>query len=204
MKLGVISASNASRAVSKKGTETRNTYLCELVAEVCAGVIEEMNFKQTDWGKQNEDAARSSFEFSTGQKMVPLTFFFKDSSFRVGCSPDGIILDTSKPSEIKCPWDSTNYVKFLVNGVVKPEWVWQTQMIMWIMKADEMDVTMFDPRMKAKPIHTVTMKRDPDKQVQLNDTIPELIMDMDAMLKEVGVEFGEQWVRLAQKQIGAA
>jgi hypothetical protein len=32
MKLGVISASNASRAVAKKGTATRHTYLCELVA----------------------------------------------------------------------------------------------------------------------------------------------------------------------------
>lgn len=200
MKLGVISASNASRAVSKKGTDTRNTYLCELVAEVCTGVIEELNFKQTQWGHDNEDAARSSYEFSTGQKMMPLAFAFKDNSFRVGCSPDGVILNPFKPSEIKCPWDSTNYVKFLINGVQKPEWIWQNQFALWIFEADEMDVTQFDPRMKSRPIHTLQVKRDPNKQTQLSETIPELILDMDVMLKEVGVEFGEQWTRIAQKK----
>lgn len=200
MKLGVVSMSNASRAVAKKGSETRNTYLCELVAEVCTGVIEELSFKQMEWGKQHEDAARSSYEFSTGQKMIPMTFFFKDSTFRIGCSPDGVVLVANKPSEIKCPWDSTNYIKFLVNGIVKPEWVWQTQGIMWVMDAEEMDVTQFDPRMKAKPIHTMTVKKDPEYQKKLDDAIPELILDMDNMLREVGVEFGEQWVRLAEKR----
>lgn len=118
-KLGVISASNAYRAVAGKDTDTRQTYLYELVADVCTGVIEELSFKQTDWGKQHEDMARSSYEFATAQHMRPLTFVFKDNSFRVGCSPDGVILQTMKPSEIKCPWDSANYVKFLIDGVQK-------------------------------------------------------------------------------------
>lgn len=199
MRLGVISASNASRAVSKKGSDTRNTYLCELVADVCTGVIEELNFKQTNWGKENEDAARSAFEFSTGQRMIPVTFVFKNTKFRIGCSPDGVIVPDEKPSEIKAPWDSTNYVNFLLNGVQKPEWKWQNQFTMWVMDADEMDVTHFDPRMKAKPIHTITVKKDNDMRKKLEDSIPELILDMDDMLKKVGVKFGEQWTRLAQK-----
>lgn len=199
MKLGVASASNAYRAVAKKGSDTRNTYLYELVAEVCTGVIEELDFKQTKWGKEHEDAARSSYEFSTGQKMTPLVFVFKDKSFRVGCSPDGVILSASKPAEIKCPWDSTNYVKWLISGEQKREWKWQNQMTLWVMGADEMDVTHFDPRMKASPIHTILVKRDPDMQKRLTDSMPELIHDMDKMLKEIGVEFGEQWTRLAQK-----
>lgn len=199
IKLGVISASNASRAVAKKGTETRNTYLCELVSEVCTGVIEELNFKQTEWGKSHEDAARSSYEFSTSQHMTRLGFVFKDISFRTGCSADGIIAALNKPSEIKCPWDSANYVKFLTQGTQKPEWVWQNEMTMWVMGADEMDVTHFDPRMKARPIHTLTISRDPEKQKKLDDDIPELIHDMDKMLKEIGVEFGEQWFRLSSK-----
>lgn len=199
MKLGVISASNAHKAVAKKGTETRNTYLCELVAEVCTGVIEELNFKETEWGKQHEDAARSSYEFSTGQHMTPLTFVFRDGTFRTGCSPDGVILGTLKPSEIKCPWDSTNYVKFLMDGTQKSQWNWQNQMTMWVMDASEMDVTQFDPRMKIRPIHTLIVERDKEDQKKLDDMIPELIFDMDKMLKEIGVEFGEQWKRIAQK-----
>lgn len=200
LKLGVISMSNASRAVAKKGTETRNTYLCELVAEVCTGVIEELSFKQMEWGKQHEDAARTSYEFSTGQHMAPLTFVFKDSTFRVGCSPDGVILQSIKPSEIKCPWDSANYIKFLLDGVQKPEWKWQNQGTLWVMDADEMDVTQYDPRMKAKPIHTLIVSKDSEMQKKLDDSIPELILDMDKMLKEIGVEFGEQWIRLGEKK----
>lgn len=198
MKLGVISASNASRAVAKKESDTRHTYLCELVAEICTGVIEEVSFKQMEWGKSHEDAARSSFEFSTGQEMIPLNFVFKDNKFRAGCSPDGVILPI-KPAEIKCPWDSANYIKFLIDGIQKPDWVWQNQMTMWVMGAREMDVTQFDPRMKTKPIHTIIVSKDPEKQKKLDDAIPELIFDMDKMLKEIGVEFGDQWHRISQK-----
>lgn len=205
MKLGVISASNASRAVAKKDSETRKTYLCELVAEVCTGVIEELSFKQMEWGKEHEDAARSSYEFATGQKMTPITFVFKDETFRTGCSPDGAIIDALKPSEIKCPWDSANYIKFLLDGIQKPEWKWQNQFTLWVMNAGEMDVTQFDPRMKAKPIHSVVVTRDSEMQKKLDDMIPELIFDMDKMLATIGVKFGDQWLRLAkdQKRLGA-
>lgn len=200
MKLGVISASNASKAVADKKSATRHTYLCELVAEVCTGVIEELNFKQMEWGKQHEDAARSSYEFSTGHRMVPLAFVFKDGTFRVGCSPDGVVLAASKPSEIKCPWDSANYVKFFLDGDQKPEWKWQNEMTMWVMDTKVMDVTHYDPRMKTNPIHTIEVKSNPEMRKKLEDQIPELILDMDKMLKELGVKFGEQWIRIAEKK----
>lgn len=203
MKLGVPSASNASRGVSKKGTATRNTYLCQLVAQVCTGVIEEMNFKQMEWGRQHEDAARSSYEFANSVKISPLSFVFKDDTFRVGCSPDGIISPT-KGCEIKCPWDSTNYVKFLLGDEVKSEWEWQNQFTLWVMGADEWDMTQFDPRMKTRPLHTVTVKRDADKQKKLDDDIPELLLDMDKMLSQLGVKFGDHWLGLAKKQESVA
>lgn len=205
MKLGVISASNASRAVAKKGTATRHTYLCELVAEVCTGVVEELNFKQTEWGINHEDSARSSYEFGAGVKFTPLTFVFKNDSFRVGCSTDGLVTlagakAPTKPCEIKCPWDSANYIKFLVGEEVKPEWEWQNDFGMWVLEAGEIDVAQYDPRMKAKPLHIVTVPRNPERQKRLNETIPELIHDMDKMLKQIGMEFGSHWSRLAKEQ----
>ncbi len=201
MKLGVISASNASRAVSKKGTATRNTFLCELVAEVCTSVIEEQSFKQMEWGKQHEAAARSSYEFANAVKMTPLSFVFKDETFRAGCSPDGIVSAT-KGAEIKCPWDTANYVKFLVGDEVKAEWEWQNEFTMWVMGAGEWDVVQFDPRMKTKPLHGITVPRNPERQKRLDDEIPELIFDMDKILAQIGVKFGQQWERLATKDHG--
>jgi hypothetical protein len=102
----------------------------------------------------------------------------------------------AKGCEIKCPWDSTNYIKFVLGEEIKPEWEWQNQFAMWVMDAHEWDVTQYDPRMKTKPLHTITALRDPEKQKRLEGEIPELIHDMDKMLKEIGVNFGEQWTRL--------
>lgn len=192
LKLGVISGSCASQLVAKKGTETRLTYLADLVAQVCTGVIEEQSFKQMEWGKQNEDAARSTYEFSTGKVLTQVPFVFKDDSFREGCSPDSLV-ENERGLEIKCPWDTANYIKFFVSEKIKPEWDWQNQFNLRVTGADEWDFVQYDPRMKSKPMKILTVKKDPEKQKILDDAVPAFIEDMDKMLKEIGVNFGDQW-----------
>jgi putative phage-type endonuclease len=198
MKMGVLSGSNASKIVAKKDSETRLTYMCDLVAEICTGVMEEMNFKQLEWGKQNEDAARSYYEFATNNKINQVSFVFRDDTFREGCSPDGL-LDTPKGVEIKCPWDSANYVKFLTADKIKTEWQWQNQFNMRVLGADHWDFVQFDPRMTALPLNYKTVERDEKMQATLADAVPQFIFDMDEMLKSIGVEFGVQWTRIAQQ-----
>ena len=39
LKLGVLSASNANKIVAKVGTQTRATYMSELIAQVVTGVM---------------------------------------------------------------------------------------------------------------------------------------------------------------------
>lgn len=195
-KLGVISASNASKVVAKADSDTRNTYLCELVAQVATGLMEEINSKYIDWGNQHEDAARSSYEFATGNLITQVPFVFKDDSFREGCSPDGIVTDT-KGVEIKCPFNSVHYVKFLLGDEIKSEYQWQCQYTLRVMGADEWDFVQYDPRMKKNPLKILTVKRDAEKQAKFDELVPKFIKDMDKMLAEVGIEFGEQWRRLA-------
>jgi Enterobacteriaceae phage exonuclease len=195
LKLGVISASNASKLVAKKDSETRNTYMCELVAQVCTGTIEELNFKQLEWGKFHEDAARSTYEFATDNHMSQVCFVFKDETFRSGSSPDGII-NSQKGAEIKCPWDSTNYIKFFVSDRIKTEWSWQNQFNMWITGATEWDFVQYDPRMKKSPIKILTIERDEKAQATLEDAVPQFISDMDKMLDQIGIKFGDQWMRI--------
>lgn len=202
LKLGVVSMSNISKAVAGKKTDTRSTYMMYLIAQICCGVIEEQDFKQMEWGRQHEDAARAMREFASGKKITPVSFVFRDDTFRVGCSPDGVTID--EPEEFKCPWNSANYVKFLLEEKQKPEWVWQNQGTLWVMKADVMNTTHYDPRMKVKPIHTVRVEKDPDYQTQLDETIPEFIEDMDKLLAQLGVTFGDQWTRLAKAQEAVA
>jgi hypothetical protein len=141
-RLGVVTASNASKAVSGAKTDTRLNYLCGLIADVATGVIEEeVNFKQMAWGKEHEDAARSAREFATGIKFT-----------------------------------------------------------LWALESDIMYVTQFDPRMKVRPLHTIEIEKIPKYQAQLDETIPQLILDMDAGLKEIGIEFGDHWLRIAAKE----
>ncbi len=199
MKLGVVSASNASKAVAKIDSETRFTYMAGLIAQVCTGVCEEINGRALDWGNQNEDASRSYYEFAGGHKITQVPFVFMDDSFRIGCSPDGLVTD-KKGVEIKCPFDSANYIKFLLEDSIKPEWKWQYQFCLWVLDAEQWDFSQFDPRMKIKPMKTITVERDEKMQATLRDAVPQFLHDMDAGLKEIGIEFGTQWLRLKEAE----
>lgn len=196
VKLGVISASNVSKAVAKKDSETRNTYMSELVAQVCTGDQEEINSKYLEWGNTYEAAARSCYEFSTGDEIDQVPFVFKDGLFREGCSPDGLLRKSGKPVEIKCPFNATNYIKFLVDDTIKPEYKWQYQFALRVLEADEMDFVQYHPNMKIQPQKILTVKRDTEMQAKMDDLIPEFISDMDKMLSKVGIKFGDQWKRI--------
>ncbi|NJO55741.1 MAG: YqaJ viral recombinase family protein [Rhodospirillales bacterium] len=201
LKLGVISASNAHRAVAKIDSETRATYMAELVAQVCTGVIEEINAKQLSWGKEHEPAARKFYEFDRGVTLEQVTFVFKDNSFRAGCSPDGVL--PNKGAELKCPYDSTNFIKFLVAERIKPEWRWQNQFTMWCCDAEEWDFAQYDPRMKKSLMKTLNIQKDPEAFKVFDDMIPKFVEDMDKMLARAGFTFGEQWTRLAETKASA-
>jgi hypothetical protein len=204
LKLGVVSASNASKAVAKKGTDTRNTYMAELVAQVGTGLLgEELSSKYVEWGHAHEDAARSSYEFAQDAQIIELPFVFKDDAHRVGCSPDGLVEIHDKIDrgcEIKSPFNSVHYVKFLTEDKLKSEYDWQIQFSMWVLKADIWDAVQYDPRMKSKPLHIVTIKRDEEKMKAFDDLIPAFIHDMDEMLKRAGLAWGDQWKRLSAAQ----
>lgn len=197
LKLGVISASCAKDVVAKKGTETRANYLAELVAQVATGQMEEISSKHLDWGNQHEDGARGAYEFSEGVEVTQLPFAFKDDSFRIGCSPDGVA-SNGKAVEIKCPSNSANYVRFLVEKKIKPEYQWQYNFQLWVLDAEKMDFVQYDPRMNAKPVAILEVTRDEEKIKALEDLVPEFILEMDSMLKEIGIPFGSHWKSLAQ------
>lgn len=192
LKLGVISASNASKVVAKRDSDTRFTYMSELVAQVCTGISEEVNGKALDWGNQQEDAARSCYEFSTGLTMTQLPFVFRDALFREGCSPDGIVT-SKKGVEIKCPFNTAHFIKFFADDYIKPEYVWQYQYTLRVLGADEWDFVQYDPRMKKNPMKILTVQRDDAKQKVFDDMVPMFIEDMNNMLQKIGISFGDQW-----------
>ena len=198
-RLGVITSSEVYKAVAKPGTETRNTYLCQLVAEVATGVVEEINSKYLDWGKMNEQSARSAYEFANDCEIETVNFIFKDDSFREGSSLDGFVKGQRRTVEIKCPYNPTNYIKFFIDDKIKSEYVWQYQHQLRVTGLDSVDFTQYDPRMITSPIKSITIERDQEMQQKFDELIPVFISDMDKALAKLGVSFGDQWVRIAQK-----
>lgn len=199
-RLGVITASEVHKAVAKLGTETRNTYMCQLVSEVATGFVEEINSKYLDWGKMHEAAARASYEFQNDCEIENVGFIFKDDTFREGASLDGFIKGLNKIIEIKCPYNPTNYIKFVVEDKIKAEYMWQYQFQMRVTGADVADFAQFDPRMNVTPFKAITVERDPEYQKKFDEMIPQFISDMDTMLEMVGISFGQQWSRLAVQE----
>jgi len=191
VKLGVLSASNASKIVAKKDSETRLTYMSELVAQVCTGQQEELNNKYVEWGRTHEAAARSSYEFENDVRVEQVPFVFFNESFREGCSPDGLV--GVKGLEIKCPANTANYIKFLAEDKIKPEYQWQYQYCLRILGCNEWDFVQYDPRMRKNSLKVLTVTRDEEKQKTLEDAVPQFISEMDLMLSKIGVKFGDQW-----------
>lgn len=194
-KLGVLSASNAEAILAGEKTATRQTYMAELVAQIATGQVNELSAAALTWGKENEDAARAAYEFETGETIETYSFIFKDDSFRVGISADGIFAD-KKGVEIKCPFASKNYVEFLTCDKIKPEWQKQCQFSMWSLGVDEWEFCQFDPRMKKNPFRRVTINKDPEMMEKFDEAVPKFIEDMNKMLDRAGFKFGDQWERL--------
>lgn len=195
MKLGVLSASNAYKIVAKKDSQTRWTYIYDLIAQVASGVSEEINSKYLEYGRTHEETARALYEMHTNKKLSKVSFIFGDRDFRTGCSPDDVV-DGQHGLELKVPYNPSNYAKFLCDDYINSEYDWQCQFSMKCSGAERWDYANFSPVFKVKPIKILPIKRDAEKQKKLDDAVPEFIHDMDIELNKIGLKFGCQWERL--------
>lgn len=205
VKLGVLSASNADKILAGRTTATRQTYMAELVAQVCTGERPEINAKQMEWGKENEASARLAYELANDCCVHPVGFVFKNESLRVGCSPDGIITGTGldpykiprtiplRGLELKCPFTTKVFIEFLTADKIKPEYIKQCQMSMWIMDYESWAFANYDRRMRKNNLVGSVIMRDSEMMKKFDDAVPEFLCDMDEMLERAGFKFGDQW-----------
>lgn len=191
-RLGVITASNISKVLAKKGSDTRNGYMAELVGQVCTGTSEELNAKALEFGKANEASARAAYQFSTGYNVEEVGFIYGPDN-RTGCSPDGLITDLNKGLELKVPFTSRVYIEFLCSDKIKKEYRDQVDFCLWITGFSTWDFVNFNPRMKKNMLHIQTIERCELKMAFFNEAIPEFCHEMDLMLEKAGFSWGDQW-----------
>jgi hypothetical protein len=199
-RLGVITASQAHALLPNKRTksfsykEARQTYMNQLIAEVCTGYSEELNGKALEWGKLNEDAAIAAYEFATGNEVEKIGLVYKDETKRCGASADFKIRGKNHGGENKCPMNPQYHVDFLLNNEIKDEYITQIQFGLWVTDWDLWDFTSYHPRMKLKMVHHVTLERDKELMAYFDEEIPKFTKEMDEKLEKIGIPFGSQWL----------
>ena len=192
LKLGVLSASNISKALAKKGTETRNTYLMELVGQIATRQFDEINAKSLEYGKVNEVAARAAYEFETGHKVQQVGFIYGDNK-RVGVSPDGVVPTIKKGLELKCPITAKVHADFLCNDKIKSEYQYQVQFSLYVSQYETWDFASFNPSFKANMLKIITIEKDPKVFERFENELPDFISDLDAALAKLSLKYGDQW-----------
>ena len=128
---GKMTASKAS--VIATGGVGLETYILELMAEYYSNAEQEqLTNKDIERGIELEPQARMAFEFETGLTVHEIGFI--EYNEYIGCSPDGLI-GSDGLVEFKAPNDK-NYLKLIIDGKIKPEYIAQMQMQMYVTKRD--------------------------------------------------------------------
>lgn len=194
MKLGVLSGTGADALLAGKTTQKKNGYFCKMIAQVVTGIPEdEFNAKATQWGVENESAARTAYELVTGEKLIEVPFIYKDKTLRTGVSPDGILEDFSKGVEIKCPYSTATFIDLICNDKVKPEYIKQVQFSMWVTGLPQWDFVCYDPRVMGDKINIRTFEADEKMHEQFEKEVKEFLLNADEKLAKLGHVFGDQW-----------
>lgn len=202
-RLGVITASRAQDIIKQgraKGSysESRKTYMMELVAQVATGLLpEQSQFKQAAWGHDNEPLAREAYEAREFACVNTCGLIYRDESMRCGISPDGIMED--RGLEIKNPFTTQVHLDTLLNGVIKPEYITQCQYSMWVTGLERWDFCSFDWRMRGAPenrLVVIPQYRDDELMAKFDEEMPKFIAEMDEILVKIGFAFGDQWIKI--------
>lgn len=180
---GKMSASNAETIIANgKGLET---YIYNLMAEYYSSAEKE-NYINADMqrGIDLEPEAKIEFQFYTGLDIK-----------EVGCvelneyilaSPDGLIGDDGL-IEIKCPNDSI-YFKLLLSDNIKPEYIAQMQMQMYVTDRQYCYFVSYNPNFE-KSLYIKKINRDKEMIDKLKKGLErgtELIKEIKENFRKVG------------------
>ena len=180
---GKMTASNAETIIANgKGLET---YIYNLMAEYYSSAEKE-NYINADMqrGIDLEPEARLEFEFYTGLDVQEVGFV--EYNDFIGVSPDGLIGDDGL-IEIKCPNDSI-YFKLLLSNNIKPEYIAQMQMQMYVTDRQYCYFVSYNPNFE-KSLYIKKINRDEEMIDKLKKGLErgtQLIKEIKENFRKVG------------------
>lgn len=192
---GKVTASRFKDVISRtaKGLPTadRTRYLWQIVTERLTGQPVQMpDAAPLRWGRENEDAARAAYLFTSSAKLTE-TGFVAHPTLACGASPDGLLSDETDPDgmfgliEIKCPWNSQNHLETWLNGMPEDHQA-QIQGQMWLTGREWCDFVSFDPRMPADlQLYVQRVKGNPEFQAMLEREIIAFSAEADEIVSRL-------------------
>jgi len=148
IRLGKVTASRVADVLAKTKTgvsASRGNYLIELALQRVTGVIEPSYTNDAmQWGKDNEQTARTAFEVAHNVFVDQVAFVDHPTIKDFGCSPDGVIGDSLL--ELKCPYQSAVHWSYFKDGCPSKYYT-QIQAQMSCTGAKSVWFVSFDPRM---------------------------------------------------------
>ena len=180
---GKMTASNAETIIANgKGLET---YIYNLMAEYYSSAEKE-NYINADMqrGIDLEPEARLEFEFYTDLDVQEVGFI--EYNEFIGVRTDGLIGDDGL-IEIKCPNDSV-YFKLLLSNNIKPEYIAQMQMQMYVTDRQYCYFVSYNPNFE-KSLYIKKINRDEEMIEKLKKGLErgtELIKEIKKNFRKVG------------------
>lgn len=207
-RLGVITASSAHCLLpNSKGkySETRRTYMYELIAEIATMQSKQVKGAPLDWGHKYEPEARRIYSEIAGEPVHEIPFIYSDD-MRCGASPDGLIYlkrtwGKLSAIEIKCPYNTEVHLKTVFDAEVKLEYKTQIAFLLWVSGLDRCTFISYDPRIIAEEKDKISVMTYTNDMYfnssgifeEFEEEVPKFIEEMDEKLKKLGIEFGQQW-----------
>ena len=180
---GKMTASNAETIIANgKGLET---YIYNLMAEYYSSAEKE-NYINADMqrGIDLEPEAKIEFQFYTGLDIKEVGYVEFNEYILV--SPDGLIGDDGL-IEIKCPNDSI-YFKLLLSNNIKPEYIAQMQMQMYVTDRQYCYFVSYNPNFE-KSLYIKKINRDEEMINKLKKGLErgtQLIKEIKENFRKVG------------------
>lgn len=178
----------ASRVKDVMGTKAkRDGYLWELVTERLAGQASDHYVTEAmRWGQEVEPVARNEFEIAHDVTVERPAFFTHDKIPYFGASPDGIYLMEYGlfGLEIKCPFNTSNHLKWMKDGVIPKDHMEQVLTNMACSNADGWSFMSFDPRLPddLKEFSLTVLVEDVhEKILEVEQEVIKFIAEVDEM-----------------------
>jgi putative phage-type endonuclease len=184
IRLGCVTASELHRVLNKK--TGRNLYMRKLAAERLTGLLES-SYKNRimQKGKDMEQSAREYYQLINDCQVNEIGFVKRDDW--TGCSPDGFVGDEGS-IEIKCPLSST-HIGYILRDEIPTKYIPQVQGMLWVTGRQWCDFISYDPKVIAKPLHSIRVERDSEYITDLAAKVAVFVKELKAMINKIDEGF---------------